>query len=50
MLERGRLDGNLQVPEGRAAERGGVMIEDIIGCLVAAAFGVAVAFQIGGEG
>ena len=29
---------------------GGVMIEDIIGWLIAAAFGVAVAFQIGGEG
>lgn len=48
MLEQGRLDGNLQVPEGRAAG-GGVMIEDVIGWLVAAAFGVAVAFQIGGE-
>ena len=29
---------------------GEAMIEDIIGWLVAAAFGVAVAFQIGGEG
>ena len=29
---------------------GGVMIEDIIGWLVAAAFAWAVAFQIGGEG
>ena len=29
---------------------GGVMIEDIVGWLVAAAFAWAVAFQIGGEG
>jgi len=26
------------------------MVEDIIGCLIAVAFGVVVAFQIGGEG
>ena len=29
---------------------GGVMIEDIVGCLIAVAFAWAVAFQIGGEG
>ena len=26
------------------------MVQDVIGCLIAVAFGVAVAFQIGGEG
>ena len=50
MLESGGLDGDLQVPEGRAGQQeGGAMIEDIVGCLIAVAFGVAVAFQIGGE-
>ncbi len=29
---------------------GSAMIEDVIGCLIAVAFGVMVAFQIGGEG
>jgi hypothetical protein len=29
---------------------GGMMIEDIVGCLIAVAFAWAVAFQIGGEG
>ena len=39
----------LRVRRGLLRE-GEAMIEDIIGWLVAAAFGVAVAFQIGGEG
>ena len=26
------------------------MVEDIVGCLIAVAFGVVVAFQVGGEG
>ena len=30
--------------------KGLAMVEDIVGCLIAVAFGVAVAFQIGGEG
>lgn len=38
----------LQVRRGLLRE-GLAMVEDIIGCLIAVAFGVAVAFQIGGE-
>ena len=29
---------------------GEAMVEDVIGCLIAVAFGVVVAFQFGGEG
>ena len=39
----------LRVRRGLLRESG-AMIEDIVGWLVAAAFGVAVACQIGGEG
>ena len=49
MLERGRLGDDLQMPEGRAAAKGRVM-QTMIACLIAVAFGVVVAIQIGGEG
>ena len=47
----GRLITNtapLRVRRGLLRE-GLEMVQDVIGCLIAVAFGVAVAFQIGGE-
>jgi hypothetical protein len=50
MLERERLEDDLSVPERRATAAGGGVMQTIIGCLIAVAFGVVVASQFGGEG
>ena len=50
MLERGRLGDDLQMPERRATAAGGGVMQTLIACLIAVAFGVVVAVQIGGEG
>ncbi len=50
MLERGRLEDDLSVPQRRATAAGGRVMQTVIGCLIAVAFAWAVAFQIGGEG